>query len=60
MMIPSEMPSVTMGENGHGNGQCLPSPLRHDEADDSDHFAILGHFKAEAGNVFQSAEQMMR
>ena len=20
MMIPSEMPSVTMGENGHGNG----------------------------------------
>jgi len=38
MMIPSEMPSVTMGENGHGNG----------------------HFKTEAGNVFQHAEQMMR
>ena len=23
MMIPSEMPSVTMGENGHGNGNNL-------------------------------------
>ena len=29
MMIPSEMPSVTMGENGHGNG-------KNDRDDDND------------------------
>ena len=65
MMIPSEMPSVTMGENGHGNGEAATTIMfLHglDDMADGVPITILlpGHFKSDAGNVFQHAEQMMR
>ena len=31
MMIPSEMPSVAMGENGHGNGNNICNDDNGDE-----------------------------
>ena len=31
MMIPSEMPSVAMGENGHGNGNNISNDDNGDE-----------------------------
>ena len=43
MMIPSEMPSVTMGENGHGNGNNDGVKIDdndldgNDPSDDDDH-----------------------
>ena len=38
MMIPSEMPSVTMGENGHGNGNndIYDNDLDGDDLSDND------------------------
>ena len=35
-MIPSEMPSVAMGENGHGNGNNICNDDHGDNCDNGD------------------------